>query len=90
MARKETVTRVIDGDSFLTGSRRYPVRLANVYAPEKWQPGGEKAATLLKSLIQGKEVFVDTVARDSYGRTIANVSVGPISVNERMLEKTKK
>jgi len=28
--RKETVTRVIDGDTFMTSSRKRPVRLANV------------------------------------------------------------
>ena len=29
MPRKETVKRVIDGDTFVTGSRKNPVRLAN-------------------------------------------------------------
>jgi len=32
--RKETVTRVIDGDTFETASRKYPVRLANVDAKQ--------------------------------------------------------
>ncbi len=29
MARKETVTKVIDGDTFETSSRKDPVKLAN-------------------------------------------------------------
>jgi endonuclease YncB( thermonuclease family) len=33
--RKEKVTKVIAGDTFLTRSRRHPVRLANVDAAEK-------------------------------------------------------
>ncbi len=35
MPRKEKVTRIIDGDTFETGSCKNPVRLANVDAPEK-------------------------------------------------------
>ena len=34
MARKEKGTKVIDGDTFETASRKNPVRLANVDAPE--------------------------------------------------------
>ncbi len=30
MARREKVTKVIDGDTFKTASRKNPVRLANV------------------------------------------------------------
>jgi len=35
MSRKEKVTKVIDGDTFETTSRKKPVRLANVDAPDK-------------------------------------------------------
>lgn len=31
---KEKVTKVIDGDTFLTSRRKKPVRLANINAPE--------------------------------------------------------
>ena len=51
MARKETVTRVIDGDTFLTAARKHAVRLANVNAPEKGRKGGAKATQNLKNLI---------------------------------------
>ncbi len=47
MARKETVTTVIDGDTFETASWRNPVRLANVDAPEKGEPGAAKAPETL-------------------------------------------
>ncbi len=39
MPRKEKVTKVIDGDTFETASRKHPVRLAGVDTPEKGQPG---------------------------------------------------
>jgi len=90
MQRKETVTRVIDGDTFETASRKRSVRLANVNAPEKNQRGGTAATNALKSLIKGKEVTVDTKARDVYGRTVANVKVGAKSVNRAMNSKLKK
>ena len=88
--RKETVKRVIDGDTFTTASRKKPVRLANVNAPEKGQKGGTTATKNLKGLIQGQKVEVNTVARDVYGRAVANVKVGNKSVNNAMNKKLKK
>ncbi len=88
--RKETVTRVIDGDTFRTSSRKHSVRLASVNAPEKGKKGGAKATQQLKSLIQGKKVEVNTKARDVYGRSVAEVKVGNKSVNKAMAKKTKK
>ena len=84
MARKETVTRVIDGDTFETASRKKSVRLANVDAPEKGQPGAVASKQKLESLIGGKQVTIDTVARDKYGRAVANVKKGRESVNKKM------
>lgn len=90
MARKEKVTRVIDGDTFETASRKNPVRLANVDAPEKGQAGAAKATAALRNLIQGKEVFIDTVARGKYARSVANVKADGKSVNRAMKTKLKK
>ncbi len=90
MARKEKVTRVIDGDTFETASRKNPVRLANVDAPEKGQGGAAKATAALRNLIQGKEVIIDTVARDKYGRSVAKVKADGKSVNRAMKNKIKK
>lgn len=67
MARKERVTKVIDGDTFMTGSRKKPVRLANVSAPETGSSGAATATQPLRGLIQGQTVSIDTVARDRYG-----------------------
>jgi endonuclease YncB( thermonuclease family) len=88
--RKETVTRVIDGDTFRTSSRKHSVRLANVNAPEKGRKGGAKATQQLKSLIQDKKVEVETIARDKYGRSVARVKVDGKSVNLSMNKRTKK
>jgi len=88
--RKETVTRVIDGDTFRTSSRKHSVRLANIDAPEKGRKGGTKAIQELKKLIQGKKVEVNTVARDTYGRSVPKVKVGRINVNNAISKYTQK
>lgn len=51
MSRKEKVTKIIDGDTFETASRRKPVRVANVDAPEKGKPGSAKAKEALRKMI---------------------------------------
>jgi endonuclease YncB( thermonuclease family) len=89
MPRKEKVTKIIDGDTFETASRKNPVRLANVDAPEKGEPGSAKATEALSKLIEGEEVRIDTVSRDKYGRAVANVYKGRESVNKKMQKKLK-
>lgn len=84
MPRKETVTRVIDGDTFETSSRKRPVRLANVDTPEVGTTGAAEAKAALARLILGKEVSIDTKARDSYNRAVAKVKVDGKSVNKAM------
>ena len=89
MSRKEKVTKVIDGDTFMTDKRKNPVRLANVDTPEKRQPGFQSAKKELEKLVKNQEVTIDTVARDKYGRSVAKVKIGTRSVNKAM-EKHKK
>lgn len=84
MSRKERVTRVIDGDTFETASRKHPVRLAGVDTPERGEPGYEDARAALERLIADKTVEIDTKARDAYARSVANVKVDGKSVNKAM------
>jgi micrococcal nuclease len=87
MARKEKVTRVIDGDTLMTGSRKNPIRLANVNAPEKGDHGANTATQDLRDLVLGKTVTIETVARDKYGRGVANVKTDHSSANSIMRKK---
>ncbi len=89
MPRKERVTRIIDGDTFETSSRKHPIRLAGVDTPEKGQPGYRKAKEALARLIEGATVTIDTKARDRYGRSVADVKVGRRSVNNAMKKHKK-
>jgi len=84
MARKEKVTKVIDGDTFMTNRRKHPVRIANVDTPEKGQDGYVAAKKALQDLIGGQEVTIDTKSRDKYNRSVANVKIGNKSVSKIM------
>ena len=90
MARKEKVTKIIDGDSFLTDKRKNPVRLSDVDAPEKRQPGYQNAKKCLEKLILNQEVSIETVDRDKYRRSVAKVKVGNKYVNKAMQGHRKK
>jgi len=85
MAKKK-VKSVTDGDTFITqdGGR---VRLEGVDAPEKGKRGAPQARKDLRELISRKQVKVEPVARDPYGRTVAKVKVGNKSVNKAMRKK---
>ena len=87
--RKETVIKVLDGDTFETGSRKNPVRLANVDAPEKGQRGAAQARKALRDLVEGEKVRIVTIGRDKYGRSVANVYVGRKSVGKKMRKLLK-
>ncbi len=83
---EDKTKRVIDGDTFTT-ERGDTIRLANVDAPEKGQRGAPQARKDLVKLISRKPVTIDTVARDKYGRKVANVKVVNKSVNNAMRKK---
>lgn len=75
-----TVRRIFDGDSFLVlpaqargkGSE-IDVRLQDIDAPEKSQPYGSTARAALVDIIADRDVFVDVVGTDRYGRKIVRV-----------------
>ncbi len=81
---KEKVTKVFDGDTFITNRRKYAVRLEGVDTPEKRQLGYQEAKKKLQNLILGQDVTIETVARDKYGRSVAKVNLGTQSVNKAM------
>lgn len=90
MVKKEKVTDIIDGDTFLTNIRKHPVRLEGVDTPEKGERGYQQAKKELEKLIGGEEVTVDTVARDKFKRPVAKVKIGTRSVNKAMQKYRKK
>lgn len=87
------VQYVVDGDTlFVTpaaGGRRVKLRLRGMDAPESCQPGGEAARRVLRALAQGEQVQVRVLARDRYGRSVADVWRASDGVNlaERMVSE---
>jgi len=84
-----TVTRVLDGDSFeIAGDGgMITVRLFGVDCPEKDQPFADEARRYTSDMILGKEMRVDPVETDRYGRTIADVYTGDgTHLNAKLVE----
>ena len=81
MKTTETVTEVIDGDTFYTDSRLERIRIADYDAPELNQPDGDVAKTSLEALILGKQVVIEVVGTDVFRRSVANVWIEGKSVS---------
>lgn len=66
---------VLDGDTVLVwreaGARPMKVRLADIDAPEKGQDFGDASKQSLAKLLSGRQVRIDPVAVDAYGRLVA-------------------
>ena len=71
MAYAAYVSRVIDGDTFQT--RAETIRIANIQAPEANTTAGKAATSYLRSLIEYKNVLLESHGTGYYGRTIATV-----------------
>ena len=75
------VSRVVDGDTLWVkkdgsegkSARNVKLRLRGIDAPEMCQDGGEAARRALRQLAQGQQVQVRVLARDQYGRSVADV-----------------
>jgi len=81
------VVRVIDGDTFdLEGEVR--VRLAGAEAPE-YPEGclGTKAKERLEELALGKEVTVEVIEEDNFGRQVGFVKVDKALIDKLLVEE---
>ena len=81
------VIRVIDGDTFdtSTGER---IRIYEIDAPELPKGClGEDAKTRLQDLILNKNVGIEKITKDNFGRTVALVYLDKMSINEIMVEE---
>jgi endonuclease YncB( thermonuclease family) len=77
------VVGVRDGDDIvlLVGKTEQRIRLANIDAPERGQPWGERAKQALSQRVFGKDVRVNEVTTDRYGRTVGEVYADDVCVN---------
>lgn len=71
-----TVSRVTDGDTVWVrppGQRPVAVRLVGLDAPERCQTGGSEATAALTARLLRRQVEVESVGRDDYGRTLGRL-----------------
>ena len=78
-----TVVAVSDGDTLtlLAGKRQHKVRLAQIDAPEKTQPYGQRAKLSLSELSYRREARIEVEAEDKYGRTVGTVWIDGRNIN---------
>lgn len=86
---------VLDGDTIMVlrecghapCAHRKPlrIRLADIDAPEKNQPGGMDARAALLSMVLKKDIQLRVRGTDKYGRLVAFLRKGRLDINQRML-----
>lgn len=82
------VVGIHDGDTItvLTPTKtEVRVRLYGIDAPETKQAFGSRAKQQLSTLVFGKEVQVQVIEKDRYGRTVGRVLIGSRNVNVEMV-----
>ena len=86
-----TVTHVSDGDSLwvrpAAGGPPRPVRVQGIDAPEICQAYGPQARAALAAQVLHRQVRVASRARDTYQRTLAQVSVGRLDLGRWMVSR---
>jgi micrococcal nuclease len=82
------VASVTDGDTLDLADGR-TIRLAQVDAPERNECFGSQSTAALRALVDGKTVTLrrpaDAPAKDKYGRTLAELYVDGVSVDETLI-----
>ena len=81
---------IIDGDTIevLHNNRAERIRLSGIDCPEKGQAFGKRAKQAASELVFGKEVTLQTIGKDKYGRTIADVLLGDgTNVNQQLVKE---
>jgi endonuclease YncB( thermonuclease family) len=81
------VVGVSDGDTLTLLVDRHPtkVRLAQIDAPERGQPYGQRAKAELSRLAFGRPARAEVVDEDDYGRTVAEVFVDGVHLNQALV-----
>lgn len=82
------VVGVTDGDTLTVlddAKRQHTIRLAEIDAPERGQPWGDRSRQRLSALTFGKTVSVMQTDTDRYGRTVARVFADGEDINRTMV-----
>lgn len=89
-ARVASTVRLADGDSFdivwADTGEFDEVRLYGINAPEANACFGQAARDVLLELVSDQELIVESIERDEFGRVLANVWVGDVFLNAKLVE----
>lgn len=89
-AFRARVVGVTDGDTITVLDEQnvqHKIRLAEIDAPERGQPWGDRSKQALSALVFGKTVSVQQTDTDRYGRIVAHVFSDGRDVNREMVEQ---
>lgn len=83
------VVGISDGDTLtvLDDRRQVKIRLANIDAPEKAQPFGQRSKESLSDLCYQKDANYQVQDIDRYGRTVAVVTCAGVEANRAQIER---
>jgi len=84
------VVRITDGDTLTIldpSKHQTKVRLAEIDTPESHQPYGSRAKQVLSELVFDKDVRVEVVTVDRYGRTVGRVYERDLYINAEMVRR---
>lgn len=82
------VVGVTDGDTItvlVDGARSATIRLAEIDAPERGQPWGDRSKRELSRMLFQRDVAVEQTAVDRWGRVVGRVSVDGRDVSREMV-----
>ena len=82
------VVGIADGDTIIVlreGKQQVKIRLYGIDCPERGQAFSRKAKQFISEMVFGKEVEVEPVDVDRYGRLVALVTISESLVNEELV-----
>jgi endonuclease YncB( thermonuclease family) len=84
------VVGITDGDTLTVldeQNQQHTIRLAEIDAPERGQPWGDRSRQALSGLVFSKAVSVQQTDTDRYGRVVARLFADGRDVNRTMVEQ---
>jgi endonuclease YncB( thermonuclease family) len=84
------VIAIADGDTLTVlcnGNQQIKIRLAEIDAPEKKQPFGNRSKQSLADMCFQKQAEIKPQTKDRYGRTVARVICGGTDANAEQVKR---
>lgn len=90
---KAIVNRVVDGDTILCSVDlgfnifvKEKFRFAKINAPETSTPEGKEVKSIVAEMLTDKEITLNVLKQDKYGRWLALIILGGQEINQWLLD----